>query len=115
VTKKRATSDPFAEFEVSRTQPKEPAYLLRLYVTGNTPQSTRAIVNLKALCESRLRGRYELTIVDLYQTPEAARAEQIVCSPTLVKRLPPPLRRLIGDLSNPDQVLLALNIEPDAG
>ncbi len=74
MTKKRATSDPFAEFEVSRTQPKEPAYLLRLYVTGNTPQSTRAIVNLKALCESRLRGRYELTIVDLYQTPEAARA-----------------------------------------
>lgn len=88
-------------------------YVLRLYIAGNTPQSNRAIENLKKLCENRLRGRYELTIVDLHQIPDAGLDERIICAPTLVKRSPPPVRRLTGDLSNPDRVLRALDIQPE--
>jgi len=107
-------SESYSTFEALLAQSGKGRYVLRLYVTGNTPQSTRAIENLKKLCETYVRGRYELTIVDLYETPEAAQGEQIICAPTLVKQLPPPLRRLIGDLSNPSRVLLALDIKPDS-
>lgn len=106
-------NDPITAFEALLSQSGKGHYVLRLYITGNTPQSSRAIENIKKLCETYLQGRYELTIVDLYQTPEAAQAEQIICAPTLVKQLPPPLRRLIGDLSNPNRVLLALDIKPE--
>jgi len=106
-------NDPIAAFEELLAKSGKGQYVLRLYVTGQTPQSTRAVENLKKLCETRLQGRYELTIVDLYETPEAARDEQIICAPTLVKQLPPPLRRLIGDLSTPNRVLLALDIKPE--
>ncbi len=88
-------------------------YVLRLYITGSTPQSSRAVENIKAICETRLKGRYELEVIDLYQKPELAQGRQIVVAPTLVKQLPPPLRRLIGDLSNTQRVLLALDIKPD--
>jgi circadian clock protein KaiB len=88
-------------------------YVLRLYVTGNTPRSQQAITNLKAICDTRLKGRYELEVVDLYQQPELAQGQQIVVAPTLIKQLPLPLRRLIGDLSNRPRVLLALDLKPD--
>jgi circadian clock protein KaiB len=87
-------------------------YVLRLYVTGTTPQSARAIANLKAVCEKHLEGRYELEVIDIYQQPELARSAQIVAAPTLVKTLPLPLRRLIGDLSDQEKVLVGLGLRP---
>ena len=86
--------------------------MLRLYVTGTTPKSVRAIENIKALCEEYLQGRYDLEIIDVYKQPFLAKGEQIVAVPTLVKRLPLPLRRLVGDLSQTDRVLLGLDIVP---
>lgn len=88
-------------------------YVLRLYVTGSTPQSSRAIDNIKRICETYLSGHYELNIIDLYQQPELAKDMQIIAAPTLVKELPPPLLRLIGDLSNTDRILIALDLKPD--
>jgi circadian clock protein KaiB len=87
-------------------------YILRLYVAGSTPQSTRAVNNLKAICETHLKNRYELTVINLYEQQERARADQIVVAPTLVRHLPLPVRRVIGDLSKTDRVLAALNIPP---
>lgn len=93
-------------------RPKNGKYQLRLYVTGNTPQSSRAIRNIKALCETHLKDRYVLTIVDLYEQPERARDAQIVAAPTLIRELPLPVRRLIGDLSQTERVLVALDLPP---
>ncbi|QJX45910.1 circadian clock protein KaiB [Hymenobacter taeanensis] len=87
-------------------------YVLHLYITGATPNSTRAVRNIKALCERHLQGRYELLIIDMYQQPDLAKREQIIAAPTLVKKLPLPLRRLIGDLSEEKKVLAALGL-PD--
>src|SRR5690242_7317854 len=84
-------------------------YLLRLYVTGTTPRSTRAIQNIRAICEEKLQGRYDLEVIDIYQHPEQAKPEQVVVTPTLVKKLPLPMRRLIGDLSDIESVLVGLN------
>jgi circadian clock protein KaiB len=111
--KEQPMQDPIIAFEELLAKSSAGKYVLRLYVTGSTPQSSRAIENLKRLCEARLKDRYELTVVDLYETPEAARSEQVICAPTLVKQLPPPVRRLIGDLSNTHRVLLALDIKPE--
>jgi circadian clock protein KaiB len=85
-------------------------YFLSLFVTGSTPRSLRAIQNIRALCEERLHGCYELKVIDIYQHPEQIISEQIIVTPTLIKRRPLPLRKLIGDLSNKDRLLLALNI-----
>ncbi len=85
-------------------------YVLRLYVTGMTQRSTEAFSTIKALCEERLQGRYELEVIDIYQHPQLAIDEQIIAVPTLVKKLPAPLRRLVGDLSNEDRVLLGLDL-----
>jgi len=87
-------------------------YLLRLYVTGTSPRSIRAIGNIKKICEENLKGRYELEIIDVYQQPDIATDKMIIALPTLVKELPQPLRRLIGDLSNKKQVLAGLDIIP---
>ncbi len=87
-------------------------YLLRLYVTGSTPRSALAIRNLKDICEEHLKGRYVLEVIDVYQRPRLAHDEQIVATPTLIKALPSPLRRLIGDLSNVDRVLMGLDLKP---
>jgi circadian clock protein KaiB len=105
--------DPITAFEELLAKSNRGTYVLRLYITGITPQSTRAVANLRKLCEARLKDRYELTVVDLYQTPEEAQGEQIIAAPTLIKKLPLPLRRLIGDLSNTNRVLLALDIKPE--
>ena len=84
--------------------------MLRLYVTGTTACSIRAIANLHELCERYLAGRYDLEVVDVYQQPELAAREQLVAAPTLVKKLPLPLRRLVGDLSNHQRVLAGLDL-----
>jgi circadian clock protein KaiB len=90
-------------------------YVLRLYVTGMTPRSARAIATLKTVCEEHLAGRYELEVIDIYQQPALARDEQIVAAPTLVKELPPPARWLIGDLSNKDPILRCLDLRRKPG
>ncbi len=89
-------------------------YLLKLYVTGMTPRSQRAIENIKAICEEHLDGRYALEIIDIYQHPGLAEGEQIVAAPTLIKYLPEPLRRIVGDLSHTDRVLLGLDLRERA-
>jgi circadian clock protein KaiB len=91
---------------------KGPPYVLRLFITGTTSRSARAIANLRRLCEERLRGEYDLEVVDIYQHPEAAKEHQIVAAPTLLKVLPLPLRRIIGDLANEERVLAGLDLSP---
>jgi circadian clock protein KaiB len=88
-------------------------YVLRLYVTGMTARSVQAITSLRAVCEERLPGRYDLEVIDLYQQPERAHSEQIIAAPTLVKQLPLPERRLIGDLSDRRRVLVGLNLQTE--
>ena len=83
---------------------------LRLYIAGQTPRSAAACANLKKLCEEHLQGRYDLEVIDIYQHPQLAKDEQIIAVPTLVKKLPAPLRRLIGDLSDTERVLLGLDL-----
>ena len=94
----------------TKREPHE--YELRLYVAGNSPQSSRAIANLKTICEAHLKDRYALTVVDLYVHPERAMDDQIVVAPTLVRQFPLPVRRMIGDLSQPERVLAALDLIP---
>jgi circadian clock protein KaiB len=85
-------------------------YSLRLYVTGQTPRSLRSIENLRNLCEKHLKGRYDLEVVDIYQQPSLAKEMQILAAPTLVKALPLPLRRLVGDFSDQSRVVLGLDL-----
>lgn len=94
---------------------KTEKYVLRLYVTGMTPKSTRAISNPKKICEEHLGGRYDLQIIDIYQQPTLAKGEQIIAAPTLIKKLPLPLRRLIGDMSNTEKMLLGLDMKKRSG
>lgn len=105
--------DPIAELEQLLEKSGQGKHVLRLYIAGNTPQSSRAVANIKKLCEERLKDRYELNVIDLYQSPEDAKDEQIVVTPTLVKQLPLPLRRVVGDFSNINRVLLVLDINPE--
>jgi circadian clock protein KaiB len=100
------------EFEKALRDRSDKNYTLRLFVSGMTPKSMRAIENLKRICEEHLKGRYDLEIIDIYQRPELAKDAQLITAPTLVKQLPPPLRRLIGDLSSTEKVLVALDLVP---
>ena len=88
----------------------EEKYELRLFVTGVTPRSTLAIANIKAICEEHLKGRYALEVIDIYQQPELAKKEQIIAAPTLIKTLPLPLRKFIGDLSSKERILIGLDL-----
>ena len=90
--------------------PPDGRYVLRLYVAGSTPQSSRAITNLKTICETYLKDRYDLLVVDLYEHRERAQEDQIVVAPTLVRLWPAPMRRMVGDLSQTDRVLAALDL-----
>ena len=110
--KAKKAKDASAAFEQSLATPQKQAYVLQLYVTGMTPRSARAIANARDICETHLQGQYELSVIDIYQQPQLAKDEQIIAVPTLVKKLPLPLRRIIGDLSNRDRVLLGLNLKP---
>jgi circadian clock protein KaiB len=85
-------------------------YVLRLYVAGMTARATRAITNVRAICDEHLQGRYDLEVIDVYQQPILARDEQIIAAPTLIKRSPLPLRRIIGDMSHRDRVLIGLDL-----
>jgi circadian clock protein KaiB len=107
------TNDSTEAFERSPVGPHEQRYALRLFIAGMTPLSVRAIANVKKLCEERLLGRYELEVVDLYQQPQLARGEQIIATPTLIKILPLPARRIIGDMSNTERVLAGLDLRKE--
>ena len=86
---------------------------LRLYVAGQTPRSLAAFANLKKICETHLKGKYRIEVIDLLVHPELARADQIVAIPTLIRKLPPPIKRLIGDLSNKERTLVGLELVPE--
>lgn len=90
-------------------------WYLRLYVAGQSPKSLRAFANLKDLCEKHLAGRYEIEIIDLVENPARAQADDILAVPTLVRHLPAPLRKIIGDLSNTERVLVGLRLDPGDG
>ena len=87
-------------------------FLLRLYVAGQTPKCIRAFANLKRICEEHLAGHYHIEMVDLLQNPQLARGDQILAVPTLVRRLPEPIKKIIGDLSNTERVLVGLDLRP---
>jgi len=87
-------------------------HVLRLYVTGTTPRSVSAIRNIRKICEEHLKGAYDLEVIDIYQQPVLARGEQIIAAPTLLKKLPLPFRRFIGDMSNIEHILLGLDLRP---
>ncbi len=99
-------------FEKAVSRLGEGRYVLRLYVAGTTPRSAAAIANLKSVCDEHLAGRYDLEVIDIYQLPALAKDHQIVAAPTLIKVLPLPLRRFIGDLSAAEKVLFGLDILP---
>jgi circadian clock protein KaiB len=89
-------------------------YVMKLYVAGQSPKSVSALANLKRICEENLQGHYELDVIDLYQQPQLALGEQIIAIPTLIKTLPSPSRRIIGDMSNTERVLVGLDIRIEA-
>jgi circadian clock protein KaiB len=95
-------------------EPDMQKYVLRLYVTGNTPRATASIRNIRKICEEHLKGRYTLEVVDIYQQPAMVRDQHILAAPTLIKQLPFPLRRLVGDFSDGSRVLLGLDLVAEA-
>jgi circadian clock protein KaiB len=109
---KKQARDATARFEEAIAHPKKKNYVLRLYVAGTTPRSARSIANVREICEQHLAGHYRLEVIDLYQQPQMAEAEQIVAAPTLIKELPAPVRRVLGDMSRTERVLFVLGIKP---
>lgn len=103
---------PLEKFGKSLDESGKSKYVLRLYVTGATPRSLRAIENIRKICSEHLAGRYELEVFDIFKHPELAKEAQIVAAPTLVKMLPPPLRKLIGDMSDLERILVKLDLIP---
>lgn len=112
--RKRASQRPERE-NAGRIRPHKPIWELRLYVAGMTPTSIRAFENLKKLCEEHLHGAYRIQVVDLLEKPMLAKGDQIVAVPTLVRRLPTPVKKIIGDLSNTERVLVGLDLRPAGG
>jgi circadian clock protein KaiB len=113
---KKSPVDSSAKFEkLLKSMSVIEHYSLRLFVTGTSARSTQAVANIRALCEEYLQGRYELEVIDIYQQPAKATDEQIIAAPTLVKTLPKPPRRLIGDLSNRNRVIVGLNLQRNKG
>ena len=108
--KQPATARTLAGFEAAAANLDHARYVLRLYVTGTTRNSERAIVNIRRICEEHLQGRYDLEVVDISEHPTLAQGEQIIAAPTLIKKLPLPLRRFIGDMSQTERILLGLDL-----
>lgn len=108
--KKTKVKSSTGEFDMTIADRNVDKYILRLYITGTTSRSVMAISNLKKICEEYLEGKYELKVIDLYKNPLLAKEEQIIAAPTLIKKLPLPLRRIIGDMSNEEKVLLGLDL-----
>jgi len=96
----------------SGVAPVQQEQILRLYIAGQTPRSIKAFANLKRICEEHLKGRYRIEVIDLIQNPQLAAGDQILAVPTLVRLLPEPVRKIIGDLSNTDRVLVGLDVRP---
>ena len=107
--REKMSTEEFAKAAALRDRAK---YVLRLYVTGMTPKSTQAIGNVQKLCEKYLAGYYELEVIDIYQQPRLAKGEQIIATPTLIKKLPLPLRKLIGDMSDTERFLVGIDLKP---
>jgi len=103
------------EFDLTIADLSKDKYLLRLYITGSTSRSILALTNLKKICEEYLEGRYELEVIDLYQKPSLAKGDQIIAAPTLIKKLPLPFRRIIGDMSDKEKVLFGLDLKDVKG
>ena len=108
--KQKKVKDSTKSFERGLKKSSKEKYVLRLYVTGMTPKSARAIQNIKRICDEDLHGRCDLEVIDIYQKPVLAEGEQIIATPTLVKKLPLPLRRFIGDMSDTGRIVLGLDI-----
>jgi circadian clock protein KaiB len=109
MTKKRSQTAMEA-LEAASRDVKNQQYVLRLYVTGLTPRSQEAIRNVTAICEENLAGRFDLQVIDIYQNPVLAKGEQIIAAPTLIKKLPLPLRKIIGNMADKDKVLIGLDL-----
>ena len=109
---KTTTGKSLSDVELTVTAPhtEMDRYVLRLYITGSTSRSILALKNLNKICEHYLKGRYELEVIDLYQKPSLAKGDQIIAAPTLIKKLPLPFRRIIGDMSNKEKVLFGLDL-----
>ncbi|HEV2701549.1 MAG TPA: circadian clock KaiB family protein [Steroidobacteraceae bacterium] len=101
-----------ARISRSKLPAADPVWNLRLYVAGRTPKSITAFENLQKICEEHLKGQYHIEIIDLVQQPQLARGDQILAVPTLVRRLPEPIKKIIGDLSNTERVLVGLDLRP---
>ena len=99
------------EFERLVADLAQPSYLFRLYVSGTTPRSAAAVVNVRRICEQYLPGHYELEVIDVYQQPAATKAAQIIAVPTLIKELPFPRQRFVGDMSNTERIVIGLNLK----
>jgi circadian clock protein KaiB len=113
MTKRRPLDETAAFERAIKAAPRANRYVLRLYVAGIGPKSSKAIREVTQICEDNLKGRYELHIIDIYQQPTLAKGEQIIAAPTLIKKLPLPLRRVIGDMANRDRVLVGLDLVPE--
>ena len=98
--------------DLTGSEDREKVYLLRLYVAGQTRKSLAAFANLKKICEEHLHGRYKIEVIDLLEKPQLAKGDQILAIPTLVRQLPPPLKKIIGDLSDTERVLVGLDLRP---
>ncbi len=112
MTKKRAAAAASSELEKAAARQSGQKYVLRLYVAGINSRSSAAIRTITEICEEHLHGRYDLETIDIYQQPALAKGEQIIAVPTLIKRLPSPLRRFIGDLANKERILFGLDLLP---
>jgi circadian clock protein KaiB len=110
MSRKPILKDSAKAFEEAVQERGQDEYILRLYVTGMTPRSNQAIRNIQKICEENLKGRYQLEVIDIFQKPSLAEGDQIVAAPTLVKKLPLPIRRFIGDMSNMEKILLGLDL-----
>ena len=108
--REKQSSDSTEEFERLAAASSRPTYVLRLYVSGMTPRSTEAINNVTTICEEHLKNRYELEVIDIYKQPGLTAVDQIIATPTLVRQLPLPLRKLVGTLSDEERVLVGLNL-----
>ena len=105
--------DSTAAFEEALSKMEDSKYVLRLYVAGMSPKSVQAIDNIKRICEEYMPGKYQLEVIDIYQNPVFARDGQIVAAPTLIKELPPPLRKLIGSMANTERVLVGMDLKSE--
>ena len=110
--KQKKVKDSTKSFERVLKKSLKEKYVLRLYVTGMTPKSTQAIQSIKKICDEELKDRCDLEVIDIYQRPVLAKGEQIIATPTLVKKLPLPLRRFIGDMADVNRILLGLDLKP---